>query len=102
MLTGPYGAFVARQGYSSAVPETTKAALTPEEWDYWYAGLPAAVEIKDPFGGVMEARAAPATAAASRRRWWHQLERHDGRRRIPGETLERVRRRLTRLQGRAP
>jgi putative spermidine/putrescine transport system substrate-binding protein len=54
MLTGPYGAFVARQGYYSAVPETTKAALTPEEWDYWYDGKPAAVEIKDPFGGVME------------------------------------------------
>jgi len=54
MLTGPYGAFVARQGYYSAVPETTQAALTPEEWDYWYGGKPAAVEIKDPFGGVME------------------------------------------------
>ena len=54
MLTGPYGAFVARQGYYSAVPETTQAALTPEEWDYWYDGKPAAVQIKDPFGGVME------------------------------------------------
>ena len=43
MLTGPYGAFVARQGYYSAVPETTQAALTPEEWDYWYDGKPAAV-----------------------------------------------------------
>ena len=54
MLTGPYGAFVARQGYYSAVPETTQASLTPEEWDYWYGGKPAAVEIKDPFGTVME------------------------------------------------
>jgi putative spermidine/putrescine transport system substrate-binding protein len=54
MLTGPYGAFVARQGYYSAVPETTKAKLSPEEWDYWYAGKPAAVEIKDPFGTAME------------------------------------------------
>lgn len=54
MLTGPYGAFVARQGYYSAVPETTKASLSPEEWDYWYGGKPAALEIKDPFGTVME------------------------------------------------
>ncbi len=54
MLTGPYGAFVARQGYYSAVPETTRASLSPEEWDYWYDGKPAAVEIKDPFGAVME------------------------------------------------
>jgi len=54
MLTGPYGAFVARQGYYSAVPETTKASLKPEEWDYWYGGKPAAAEIKDPFGSVME------------------------------------------------
>jgi putative spermidine/putrescine transport system substrate-binding protein len=54
MLTGPYGAFVARQGYYSAVPETTKASLSPEEWDYWYGGKPAAVEIKDPFGSAME------------------------------------------------
>lgn len=54
MLTGPYGAFVARQGYYGSVPETTKAVLSPEEWDYWYDGKAATVEIKDPFGGVME------------------------------------------------
>jgi putative spermidine/putrescine transport system substrate-binding protein len=54
MLTGPYGAFVARQGYYSSVPETTKAMLSPAEWNYWYAGKPAAAEIKDPFGAVME------------------------------------------------
>lgn len=54
MLTGPYGAYVARQGYYSSVPETTKAALSADEWDYWYEGKPAAVEIKDPFGAVME------------------------------------------------
>jgi putative spermidine/putrescine transport system substrate-binding protein len=54
MLSGPYGAFVARQGYYGSVPETTKAALSAEEWDYWYDGKPAAIEIKDPFGSVME------------------------------------------------
>jgi putative spermidine/putrescine transport system substrate-binding protein len=54
MLSGKYGAFVARQGYYSAVPETTKAMLSADEWDYWYQGKPAATEIRDPFGGIME------------------------------------------------
>ncbi|WP_371228047.1 ABC transporter substrate-binding protein [Roseovarius sp. 2305UL8-3] len=54
MLSGPYGAFVARQGYYGSVPETTKASLGADEWDYWYNGKPAATEIKDPFGGTME------------------------------------------------
>ena len=53
-LSGEYGAFVARQGYYGSVPETTKTALSADEWDYWYEGKPAATEIKDPFGGVME------------------------------------------------
>lgn len=53
-LTGWQGAFIAKQGYYNMVQETTKAALSPEEWDYWYEGKPAAVEIKDPFGNLME------------------------------------------------
>lgn len=53
-LSGWQGAFIARQGYYTPVLETTKTALTPEEWDYWYDGKPAAVDIKDPFGAMME------------------------------------------------
>jgi putative spermidine/putrescine transport system substrate-binding protein len=53
-LSGWQGAFIARQGYYNMVQETTKAALSPEEWDYWYEGKPATVEIKDPFGNLME------------------------------------------------
>ncbi|MCB1377433.1 MAG: extracellular solute-binding protein [Alphaproteobacteria bacterium] len=53
-LSGWQGAFIARQGYYNMVLETTKAALSPEEWDYWYEGKPAAIEIKDPFGNLME------------------------------------------------
>ena len=53
-LSGPAGAFIARQGYYGTVPETTKQALSAAEWDYWYEGKPAAVEIKDPFGNQME------------------------------------------------
>ncbi|MGE0005733.1 MAG: PotD/PotF family extracellular solute-binding protein [Parvibaculaceae bacterium] len=53
-LSGWQGAFIARQGYYNMVLETTKAALSPPEWDYWYEGKPATVEIKDPFGNLME------------------------------------------------
>jgi putative spermidine/putrescine transport system substrate-binding protein len=52
--SGWQGAFIARQGYYSTVPETAKTMLEPYEWDYWYEGKPAAQEIKDPFGKVME------------------------------------------------
>jgi putative spermidine/putrescine transport system substrate-binding protein len=52
--SGFQGAFIARQGYYSAQPETVKAYLTPAEWDYWYDGKPAATEITDPYGKVME------------------------------------------------
>ena len=53
-LSGWQGAFIAKQGYYSAVPETTKAALTPEEWDYWYEGKPAAVDVLDPNGNLQD------------------------------------------------
>jgi putative spermidine/putrescine transport system substrate-binding protein len=53
-LSGWQGAFIAKQGYYTPVLETTKAAMTPEEWDYWYDGKPAAIDIKDPYGAMME------------------------------------------------
>jgi putative spermidine/putrescine transport system substrate-binding protein len=53
-LSGWQGAFVARQGYYSSVPETVKTHLSPAEWDYWYEGKPATVDIKDPYGNLME------------------------------------------------
>ncbi len=52
--SGWHGGFIAKQGYYSPVPETAKKFLTQEEWDYWYDGKPAAVEIKDPYGNLME------------------------------------------------
>jgi putative spermidine/putrescine transport system substrate-binding protein len=49
-LDGWAGAFVARQGYYMSVPDNVKKHLTPEEWDFWYMGKPAAKELPDPFG----------------------------------------------------
>jgi putative spermidine/putrescine transport system substrate-binding protein len=52
--SGFAGAFIAREGYYSSVPETVKKFLTPAEWDYWYDGKPAATDIVDPYGKLME------------------------------------------------
>jgi putative spermidine/putrescine transport system substrate-binding protein len=52
--SGFQGAFIARQGYYSAQPETVKAHLSEAEWDYWYGGKPAATDIVDPYGKVVE------------------------------------------------
>lgn len=52
--SGFAGAFVAREGYYSTQPENVRKFLKPFEWDYWYAGKPAAEDIHDPFGKLME------------------------------------------------
>jgi len=52
--SGFQGAFIARQGYYSGVPENAKKFLTEAEWDYWYGGKPAATDITDPYDKLME------------------------------------------------
>ncbi len=52
--SGWQGGFIAKQGYYSPVPETAKKFLTEAEWDYWYDGKPAPVDITDPYGNLME------------------------------------------------
>jgi putative spermidine/putrescine transport system substrate-binding protein len=52
--SGWQGAFIARQGYYSSVPDTTRLNLSADEWDYWYGGLPAKSDMKDPYGKIME------------------------------------------------
>ncbi|CAN5701888.1 extracellular solute-binding protein [soil metagenome] len=53
MLDGWVGAFLGRQGYYSAVPETTKKFMSPAEWAYWYEGKAAPENIVDPFGKTL-------------------------------------------------
>ncbi|MGG6240571.1 ABC transporter substrate-binding protein [Nodosilinea sp. AN01ver1] len=60
MLDGWVGAFLGRQGYYSAAPETARKFMSAAEWDYWYEGKPAAEDIVDPFGKTL------AKAGASR------------------------------------
>lgn len=53
-LSGWQGAFIARQGYYSAVMETTQASLSEAEWAYWFEGNEASLDIKDPAGNLQE------------------------------------------------
>ncbi|MBD2090392.1 extracellular solute-binding protein [Microcoleus sp. FACHB-1515] len=58
LLDGWVGAFLGRQGYYSAVPETTKAQMSPAEWAFWYEGKPASEDMVDPFGKTLEKKGA--------------------------------------------
>jgi len=48
------GAYLNRQGYYTAVLETAKDNMTPDEWGYWIEGKPAQKDILSPEGKVME------------------------------------------------
>jgi len=52
-LTADAGAVMARQGYYMSTPERTRAALSSDEWGYWYDGLPARGDICGPSGKVV-------------------------------------------------
>jgi putative spermidine/putrescine transport system substrate-binding protein len=53
-LSGWVGGFLMRQGYYSAVPETSKEFMTADEWGFWFEGKPAQGDISNPQGQVME------------------------------------------------
>ncbi len=53
-LSGWVGGFLMRQGYYSAVPETSKNFMSEDEWGFWFEGKPAQGDITNPFGQVME------------------------------------------------
>lgn len=49
-LDGWVGGFLMRQGYYSAVPETSKNHMSENEWGYWFEGKEATDTITSPFG----------------------------------------------------
>ena len=53
-LSGWVGGYLMRQGYYSAVPETSKNFMSDDEWGFWFEGKPAQGEIVNPQGVVME------------------------------------------------
>jgi putative spermidine/putrescine transport system substrate-binding protein len=52
--SGKAGAFFARQGYYVVTWGNTKKYLPEAEWDFWFEGKPATVDIYSPFGKLME------------------------------------------------
>lgn len=58
MLHGWIGGFLSRQGYYSASPENARKFMKPEEWDFWYEGKPAAIDMIDPFSKKIESKGA--------------------------------------------
>ena len=58
MLDGWVGGFLSRQGYYSAAPENARKYMKPEEWDFWYEGKTAAIDMLDPFGKKIESKGA--------------------------------------------
>ena len=53
-LSGWVGGYLMRQGYYSAVPETSKEFMSANEWGYWFEGKPAVEDIVNPQGVKME------------------------------------------------
>jgi putative spermidine/putrescine transport system substrate-binding protein len=49
-LDGWVGGYLMRQGYYSAVPETSKNFMTENEWGYWFEGKQASDTITSPTG----------------------------------------------------
>ena len=47
------GAAMARQGYYISNPLRTREHLSASEWDYWYAGLPAAEDLQGTDGQLV-------------------------------------------------
>jgi putative spermidine/putrescine transport system substrate-binding protein len=52
-LSGWVGGYLMRQGYYSAVPETSKEFMSENEWGYWYEGKAATDAIVSPTGDVL-------------------------------------------------
>jgi len=67
--SGFAGAFIAREGYYAAQPDNARKFLTDAEWDYWYGGKPAATDILNPFGKLMEKAGATRDGGA----FWDRL-----------------------------
>ena len=49
-LSGWAGAFLNRQGYYTAVLDTAKEQMSPDEWAYWMEGQPCKEPIRSPTG----------------------------------------------------
>ena len=70
-LSGWPGAYVARQGYYISAPQRARPYLTPAEWDYWYDGKPAAMDLKSQDGTVAVKAGSVRTGGSYTERFSH-------------------------------
>ncbi|MEY3038676.1 MAG: hypothetical protein RL143_1243 [Pseudomonadota bacterium] len=68
-LSGWPGAFIARQGYYISNPRRSKEFMTEQEWNYWYAGLPAEMALHGTDGRVSVAVGDVRTGGSYQRRF---------------------------------
>lgn len=68
-LSGYPGAFIAKQGYYISNPERSKQFMSSEEWDYWYAGKPAASPLKGTDGSISVAEGSIRTGGSYEQRF---------------------------------
>ena len=96
-LSGWVGAYLNRQGYYSAVLETAKQYMSPDEWGFWIEGKPAQADIMSPEGKVMEKAGAVRDGGSFYERMGHVvvLELGDDRGPLHGPEMERVHRRVS-------
>ena len=52
-LSGWVGGYLKRQGYYSAVPDTSKEFMSADEWGFWYEGKAAEGDILSPTGAKL-------------------------------------------------
>ena len=70
-LSGWVGAYLNRQGYYSAVLDTAKQFMSPDEWAFWMEGKPAKSDILSPEGKVMEKAGAVRDGGSFQERMGH-------------------------------
>lgn len=51
-LSGWTGAFIARQGYYISNPQRSRKYMSKEEWNYWYAGKKASIDLRGTDGKI--------------------------------------------------
>ncbi len=67
-LSGWPGAFIARQGYYIANPQTSREYLSEGEWDYWYEGKPAVTDLRGTDGKISVKKGEVRTGGSYQRR----------------------------------
>ena len=102
-LSGWVGGFLMRQGYYSAVPETSKKFMSDDEWGFWFEGKEAQGDRNQPIW-----RRDGKSRRCARWRFLLRphgrrglLERGHGRKPVHGPQMERVHRGLRDLGRRA-